>query len=172
MFPVSVGSAAGALCGEALGRGDPRRAAAILRAACGLVLLMVAAYTLPLVLVGRGAVADLLSGGVPQVKAAYASALPLILSMHLLDVCRGEAQTSTSHRPPDLPNLRLKRLSAPDAGTGPLQRLQGVAHRARQAGLRRRHVARHLLLRRRPSMVKVAVLARPWLASTGSSDCI
>ena len=83
---MSAAGAASALIGEALGKGDVLRAAAMLRAASALVLLMVAGYAgalLPL----RGALATLLGGGVAAVEAAYARTLPVVLSMHLLDGC-------------------------------------------------------------------------------------
>ncbi len=91
---VSAAGAASALIGEALGKGDVLRAAAMLRAASALVLLMVAGYAgalLPL----RGALAALLGGGVAAVEAAYARTLPVVLAMHLLDGC-------DLPRPPDI----------------------------------------------------------------------
>lgn len=83
-FPVSLASAAGSLMGEALGLGTPQRARRLLDATCVLALLAVGGYTLPLYL-GRASLAAMLCGGVEDVASAYADALPLVLSMHLLD---------------------------------------------------------------------------------------
>jgi Na+-driven multidrug efflux pump len=84
MFPVSVASACGALVGEALGRGDPLHATHLLHASCTFALVLVAVYT-SLLGYSRVSVAELLSGGVPEVEAKYAAVLPLLLGMHLLD---------------------------------------------------------------------------------------
>ena len=84
IFAVSVSSAASALIGEALGRRDTARAVRLLRTACTLALLFSAGYALPMS-TQRHAVAAVLCGGVADVSTAYARALPLVLSMHLLD---------------------------------------------------------------------------------------
>ena len=80
----SVGSAASALIGEALGQGDHVRATRVLDAACTLTLLPVLCYAVPLC-ASRQALASLFSGGVAEVEHAYLRALPLVLTMHLLD---------------------------------------------------------------------------------------
>jgi len=83
-FPVSIASAASALIGEALGRGEADRAVALLYAACVLALCSTSCYALPLGW-ARGALAALLSGGVAEVGTKFETALPLILAMHFLD---------------------------------------------------------------------------------------
>mmetsp|Transcript_57759 Transcript_57759/g.95467 ORF Transcript_57759/g.95467 Transcript_57759/m.95467 type:complete len:519 (+) Transcript_57759:24-1580(+) len=84
VFPVSVGSAASALIGEALGQGNVAHATRVLTTACILAMLLVAGYAL-LLTAQRTALARLLGGGVKLVTARYEEVLPLVLSMHLLD---------------------------------------------------------------------------------------
>jgi Na+-driven multidrug efflux pump len=83
-FPASIALAAGALVGEALGCGRQRWAQRIFDHACTLALLLVIVYTAA-VWSARASVARFLSGGVPEVQAAFARALPLVLAMHYLD---------------------------------------------------------------------------------------
>jgi hypothetical protein len=70
--------------GEALGCGEKRWAQRIFDHACTLALLLVVVYTAA-VWSARDSLARFLSGGVPEVQAAYARALPLVLAMHYLD---------------------------------------------------------------------------------------
>merc|ERR1712100_970975 len=84
MIPGGVAMSNSALVGEALGQQDTKRAMQVLPRACGLAVLLVVAYAVPVVF-ERDQIGELLGGGVPVVESTVAAVLPLLMIMHECD---------------------------------------------------------------------------------------